>query len=531
MFVATAKKKDGMTSVRLVHSFREAGKVKKKIIKTVGQAKDAEGIKQLKSLAFELKKKLEKTGASVPFSFGPPLSYVRGKKSINDGVRDVLGAFYSYLSFDHLISKTKKDRQWNEMLKSLVLIRFLEPSSKLRSIQLIQDRFQKFFSHNQILRMMDHLSKNEEKIKKIFCDIARKKSRSLELLLFDVTTLYFENVTETDLKHFGFSKDNKLNEVQVVLALLTDGHGWPLTYEIFPGNTAETKTLVNVLNKLKLRHGLSRFRLTADRGMYSKKNLTYFEGRKGYEYIVACPLKKLPKKVKERVWDKANYRVIDEQRSFFKFSHEGRQFFVGHCWKRAKHDRYKREKLIEKIRKMEDGKGEIPANKLSGQKGFSRYLEKVKGFVRVNESRIEEEEKWDGLFGVCSNVKTLTEKELFSSYKRLWKIEESFRINKHTLKMRPIYHQRSHRIRAHILICFLSYALLRWTEMELKAKGLAYSVQELIDILSGIESWQVEDKRAGQKYVIPKELSKEGEIIYQAIGLKRDLIPYKVLSS
>ena len=153
---------------------------------------------------------MKKKGTPVPFSFGPPLSYVRGKRSINDGVRDVLGYFYKHLGFDDLISGTKKNKQWNEMLKNLVLIRFLEPASKLRSIRLIQDRFQKVFSHNQILRMMDHLSKNEVQIKTKLCKAVRKKSQSLGLVLFDVTTLHFENVTETDLKRFWLQQRSEV---------------------------------------------------------------------------------------------------------------------------------------------------------------------------------------------------------------------------------------------------------------------------------------------------------------------------------
>jgi len=531
MFVATAKLKNGKTSVRLVHSFRKDGKSKKKIIKTIGQSKEPEGIKRLKALAWSLKKELEKKGVSVPFYFGPSLSYIRGKGQINEGVQDILGAAWKHLNLDHLICGTKKDKQWSEILKSCVFMRFLEPSSKLRAVQLIQDRFQKTFSHNQILRMMDHLSKQENKIKERLFEAARKESRSLELLLFDVTTLYFENVSQTDLKQFGFSKDNKFNEVQVVLALLTDGQGLPLTYEIFPGNTAETKTLIDCLNKLKVRHSLKRLRLTADKAMYSKENLSYFEERKGYEYIVACPLRKLPGKLKERILDKRNYRIVEEGRGFFEFSHDGGMVYVGYCLKRAERERDKMARLLEKVRKMANWCGEDVADRLSGQRGISRYLEKVKAYVRIKESRIEEEERWDGIFGVCSNVKTLTGKELFASYKRLWKIEESFRINKHTLRMRPIYHQLSRRIRSHIMMCFLTYTLLRWIETYLKGKGLVYGPQKLIDILSDIETWQVEDERTGEKYRIPKELSREGAVVYKAFGIKRRLIPDRVLSS
>ena len=405
----------------------------------------------------------------------------------------------------------------------------LEPASKLRSVKLIQERFQKVFSYDQVLRMMDVLSKDEERIKAEFLDSVRKKSESLELLLFDVTTLYFENVTQTDLKQFGYSKDGKFNEVQIVLALLTDGDGLPLTYELFPGNTAETKTLVHCLDQLSHRWSFKKIRLTADRAMYSKENFQFFEKRKGYEYIVASPLRKLPKSLKEKILDKSNYEVIDKDRSLYKFAYKNRYFYVGYSKKRAGHDRSKREVLLEKIRKVTNKKGEVAVDKLSSKKGMSRYLEKAKGYVKIRADRIIEDEKWEGIFGVCSNRKFLKGAEVFSSYKRLWKIEESFRINKHTLKMRPIYHQKSRRIRAHILICFLTYALLRYAEVRLKALGLSYSHENFIDILSKVESWIFKDIKSGNKYLIPRKMSKVAWQVYKALAVKRNYTPYQIL--
>lgn len=360
-----------------------------------------------------------------------------------------------------------------------------------------------------------------------------KKSRSLELLLFDVTTLYFENVTESDLKQFGYSKDNKFNEVQVVLALLTDRQGVPITYEVFPGNTAETKTLISCLEKLSDKHHIKRVRLTADRALFSKKNLGFFEEKnkksgKVYEYIIACPLRKLSKKQKQRILDKSHYRRIDEERSFFEFSNEGRKYVVGYSVKRAEYDRYKREKILEKVRELENEEGKISSNKLSGYKGISKYVEKSKGFVRIKEKAVMEDEKWDGIFGICTNIKFLGAKELFSSYKKLWKIEESFRINKHTLKMRPIYHQLSRRIKAHIMICFFTYTLLRYTEILLKSKNLFYGPGELMDILSGIERWLIKDSQTGNWYVIPKAICEEGKKIYEAFGIKRSSGSYRL---
>ena len=122
--------------------------------------------------------------------------------------------------------------------------------------------------------------------------------------------------------------------------------------------------------------------------------------------------------------------------------------------KRACYQKYQREFILDKIKKLTDREGKISNNKLSGNRGMKRYLEKCKGFTKIKKGAILEDEKWDGIFGICTNIKDISAKELYSSYKKLWKIEESFRINKHTLKMRPIYHRLTRRIKAHFLICF-----------------------------------------------------------------------------
>ena len=536
MYVTTPTRKGNITVVRLVHGYRKDGKVKIKTIKTLGQSRDPKKIEHLKKKALKLKKALQQ-GIPLPASPSPtdnvPLSRLRGKKIQNDGVLDILGTSYKHLRFQNLISHTRKNKVWNQILKYCVFARFLEPTSKLSSVQLIQSQWRKTCSHDQILRMMDHLSKQEKQIKKQLLQTVLEKSQNLQLMLFDVTTLYFENVTETDLKQFGFSKDGKFKEVQIVLALLTDGDGLPITYEVFPGNTAEAKTMILSLNTLKNQHNLKKICVTADRAMFSKANFAYFESQTPQklvisEYIVACPLKKLAKEHKEKILDKSNYIKIDADKSSFEFLNEGRRYVVVFSKKRAGKDKYDREKILEKARSIANEKGEIATDKLSQNRGIKRYLEKSKGFVKIKKQAIAEDEKWDGIFGLCTNIQNQTAKELFSSYKRLWKIEESFRINKHTLKMRPIFHQLSKRIKAHILICFLTYTLLRYLELFLKNKGLPLSHKTLIDTLSSAQSHVSEDAQTGWEFATPQGLSQEGKQIYKAFGITHPTKPYRL---
>jgi len=175
--------------------------------------------------------------------------------------------------------------------------------------------------------------------------------------------------------------------------------------------------------------------------------------------------------------------------------------------------------------------GEMSASRLVRGGGVRKFMETVKGRVRVDQKKIEGDARWDGLYGVCTNVEGAKPQELMATYRRLWRIEEVFRINKHTLKMRPIYHRLPRRVRAHVLLCFLSYTLLRWTQMKLAKGGLYFSSEELIKELHGVESFIIKDKikkKGGEVYCVPRELTKRAQQIYSAFGKRFPTRPYRL---
>ena len=157
---------------------------------------------------------------------------------------------------------------------------------------------------------------------------------------------------------------------------------------------------------------------------------------------------------------------------------------------------------------MTDKSGKISNKKLQ-KSHLTCYLECEKGSSKIDEKKVFEDSLWDGLYGVCTNRKTKKPEELFSSYRNLWKIEEVFRINKHTLEMRPIYHRLSERIEAHILICFLAYTTIRHTENRLKKEGVFFSPAKIIEILKDVELYALYDavKNREKLFCRPKEFS------------------------
>ena len=537
--MTSPKRKNGSTVIRLVVSFWKDGKVKNRIIKTLGQSKEPKIIEHYKETArrmIEEHKKgflpLDGVSEKIPID----LCRFFGQQQFNVGFEDIFGASYERLGFLDLIRSGRLNKSLNKVLRSFVLMRIFSPASKLRSCCLLEEFFNERVSHKQVLFMMDHLSRKEEEIRERIFHSVVERTDKFEMLLFDVTTLYFESVGSDDLRDFGYSKDGKFNEVQVVLAVLANQEGLPVAYEVFPGCTAETKTMKSVLESFVRKHKVKRVRVVADRAMFSDNNFSFFEDLKAQqvrgEYVVSCPLKKLPVKIKGEILDFKRKQVQAgpfSSSSHYEFSYKNRKVLVSYSeWLRLQ-DEKKRRRLLDRLNNL-CKEGKIAAHQVVKNTGYRRYLKTLKGSVEIDEKKIFKDSLWDGLYGVCYNIRHKEPEEILKVYRSLWKIEELFRINKHTLRMRPVYHRLSRRIKAHLLICFLAYTVLRYTEIELAKKGLFFSPRELIDILKKPGVFVIQDKlkKPHVSYCVPKALSKQAKQIYAIFGKDYPKQAYKM---
>lgn len=341
MYMTSPQLKNGSTVVRLVISFRKDGRVKNRIVKVIGQSKDPYIIEQYKKTARSLIDQYKKGLISFPKvseKLSIDLYRFLGENRYNTGFEDIFGTGYEHLGFSHLIKSGKDNESLNEVLQSLVLMRVFSPVSKLKSCFLLGEHFNKSISHKQVLSMMDHLSLYLEKIRQ---EVSRsvlkiQGEQKFKVLLFDVTTLSFETVRTTSIRDFGYSKDGKFNELQVVLAVLANEEGLPLAYEVFPGNTGETKTLQSVLSRFVSKHKVKvkELRVVADRAMFSDNNFGFFEDLKKKqrikgEYVVSSPLKKFPREIQERIFDFKRKQVGKEKSGFlayYEFSYKNHRF-------------------------------------------------------------------------------------------------------------------------------------------------------------------------------------------------------------
>ncbi len=569
-------------SVQIVHSYRVGKKVRQKIIKHIGVAENDKELEELQLFAHKIKLELENKNAI--FSYSPEelsemanKSYNKQKEerdkkneeadaeseSKNDkteekrynvnlldlkevsrqikGIHDIYGKLYEDLGFNKVLSNRGRNVQSNKILKNIVLARIANPLSKRKSRDNLENNFGVKLNLESIYKMMNKLdTKAIERLQKI----AHRETKSLfkdkiDVLYFDATTLYFESFKEDELREKGYSKNNKHQETQVVLALLVTKQGLPIGYKLFPGSTFDGHTLLPTLEELNKDFEVDKAICVADSGMFSKKNLEELEKYKrenqegasgclNLSYIVGCRIKNLRKDLKDKILNIDDYRELNEDLKIKTMRLEnGKKLLVSYSKKRAKKDKADREKAVEKLQEQLS-KSKSLKSQLSN-KGYRKYLEieggyeganKCKLSIVINEKKLKEEEKWDGLKGIVTNDDSLSEEELLHQYSNLWQIEESFRISKHDLKIRPIYHFKKERIEAHIAICFMAYTLVRHLEYRVRLMYKKLSIDKIREILSSVQVSLLENTKNSKKYLFPSNYSKEAKKIYKIMGVE-----------
>jgi transposase len=551
MFIREKTRNTGMTAIQIVENRREGERVKQVVIRHVGQAENQRELSELKRLAHSiLLEREQRRETSLPLfdmeevrkrriieecvEDTVRVKDLREEQRITDGISDVFGSLYRDLQLDTVLAGTRRDAQWNEILKSCVLGRLARPRSKRNTALFLDEEYGVDIPLEKIYRMMDRfflrIDEAKERIVRSTTALFQEK---VDVLFFDVTTLYFESLDDDELRDFGFSKDCKFKEVQVVLALVTTRYGLPITYEVFPGDTFEGHTLQIAVEKLKQRFDVENILIVADRAMFNWKNLDWMDGEK-IRYIVAAKLRSLSKKMKERILHSALYaptEVENELHWVQEFSLKDRRLIVSYSSERAKRDAAQRTRLIDRLfKKLKNGK--IGLQDLVTNKGTKKFLKIESATAVIDESKIDRDKEWDGLHGVISNDKTLTVREILSRYRGLWQIEAAFRVNKHDLRMRPIFHWKPKRIKAHIAICFLAYTIAKQATYRL---GLILkkpiSFAELRHQLLLVQSSILRDVSTQKRYLLPSQLSQKQKRIYSAFGLKRQETPSVILEN
>jgi transposase len=440
----------------------------------------------------------------------------------------VYGAVYQKLGFDRLMGARRVAS--GRVLRDLVIARIAKPKSKLASAGFLQRDFGIEIDVDQIYRMMDHLnSPMQERMLNMARDAAfGLMNNKIDVLFFDCTTLYFESFEEDNLRQKGFSKDRKIAETQVLLALMVSRAGLPVGYRLYPGAKWEGHTLENAIADVQSDMPVDKVILVADSALFGKQNLVMLNEKK-QAYLVAAKLKTLPKALQKSILDKSQYQRLNEDESYFETTYEDQRLIVTYCVHRAKKDAFDRQKAIEKAARLYDDK--FTKKVIKGY--HAKYLDVVgESTLKIDEEKVKQAALWDGLHGIATNVSAdkLTVQEAIAQYRGLWQVEETFRLSKHDLRIRPIFHWKEERIRAHIALCFMALTCIRWLTYtyNLTHPTQPLSAERIRNELAHVQLTTLEDKTDQHRYVIPSPISKDAKQIYKHVAKSWNPIPYKL---
>jgi transposase len=535
--------------VQLVRAYRENGKAKHEVLFNLGRLDQLENNPEFQKIFTKL-------------------AQLAGAKSINiDDISEAQIFNWGYRVYKKLWEKFKLTDTLSELQSKsgktqfnlnnacflMVIQHLLSPTSKLGSYQ-AQHRYAGLpaVGLNHLYRSLDILSDGKELIESHLFHMNRDLfNMKIDVVFYDVTTFHFESVEKDSLRNFGFSKNGKFNEVQVILGMLVDCDGRPVGYELFPGNTFEGKTLEIALESIEKRFGIRNIIIVADRGLNSKLNLKSIID-KGYGYIVSSRIKSMPEIVQTEILNDENYitlrqseengvvkyKIIDHVNKF-KIKDENRSdnvkrkkriivelsenLVVTYSDKRARKDKKDRERLLEKAKYLLQDKSRIIS---SNKRGGKKYLkETTKTNWILDSETVANDEKWDGYYGIQTSEKDLSVEKILEAQRTLWRIEESFRIMKSTLEVRPIFHWTENRIRGHFVICFLAFLLERTLEIKLKNADISVSPQNIRDALNSMQFAEIE--LHGSKFFIKTKSEELASKILRQLKIQppKNIIP------
>jgi hypothetical protein len=447
-YIRTVKTSSGATAVQIVWSSRRGSRA----IEHLGSAHDGAVVAALKAAA---KQRMAAGQAELHLGIAgqtgsAPLPITSSRAA---HLWDALCRGYQVLGFDRVA---------DEVFQALVCARIIEPTSKIDVARVLNETGVAAPSYPTLNRRLPGYAKATFRQHLSSICAAHADLGPATLVLYDVTTLYFETDTADGFREPGFSKERRL-EPQITVGLLTDASGFPLTVQAFEGNKAETATMLPVIKAFKKAHQLSDITVVADAGMISEANQIDITAA-GLTYILGARIPFVPDVVREWRDKHPDQTIPDELILTQPWPATSREKTRGipdrviHYQYRA--DRARRtlrgiDEQIAKAQKAVDGKAPVKRNR------FITLTGETKSIDRGLEAKARALAGWKGY---TTNLVNQAPQFVIGAYHHLWRIEKAFRMSKHDLQARPIYHHKRESIEAHLTIVFAAMAVTHWIE-------------------------------------------------------------------
>ena len=532
---ARIKKSGKYQYLQIVENRKEKGKVKQRVISTIGRMDQLQAKGRIETLIRSLSRFSEKT-----------MLILSGKSDVSaDAVKIgpsiIFERLWKETGIKKAIQRLLIDRRFEFDVERAIFLTVLH-----RLIVSGSDRFcerwRRDYSINgteqldlhHLYRAMTFLGEqvddqkaatpftarcNKDLIEEsIFFD-QRDLFSGLDLVFFDTTSIYFEGQGGTIGKR-GFSKDHRPDLNQMVVGAIIDDKGRPVCCEMWPGNTTDVKTLTPVTDRIRKRFGINSFCVVADRGMISADTVEELEGRH-IAYILGTRMRRV-NEIKFDVLSRGGrYSEVypegltSKDPSLLKVKeilHNDKRYIVCMNTRQARKDAADREAIIASL-KEQLKKG---PKSLVGNKGYRKYLKLDKNSARIDMDKVKYESRFDGKWVLTTNTDLPTEK-IALKYKELWQVERVFRDVKTMLHTRPVYHQKDENIRGHVFCSFLALVLRKELERRLNAAGHVYEWSDIKQDLKALQQVTIEED--GKRLAIRSECKGVCGKVFQSVGV------------
>lgn len=491
------------------------------------------------------KYELEKENLSIPVVFHPNRKIPHGERRCFDGGYLFLQMVYYELGMDRICRKIRNSHHYeydlNAILSDLIYTRVLEPGSK-RSSYAAAKKFLEppTYEQHDIYRALSVLASECDLIQsEVYKNSKAVVNRNDHILYYDCTNYYFEIEQEEGDKKYGKSKEHRPNPI-IQMGLFTDGDGIPLAFSTFPGNQNEQTSLKPLEQKVIEEFGCEKFIFCSDSGLGSENNrLLNHTGNRAY--IVTQSIKKLGAEYREAALNRKGFRRLSDNRLvdldqldendydelFYKeepYSTKKleNRLLITYSPKYAAYQKEIRTKQVKRaLHMLKDGNHKKTSKNPNDPARFidkaavTKDGEKADILYFLDKSKIAEEERYDGLYAVCTDLFDDNPADLLKVSEGRWQIEACFRIMKTDFEARPVYVRREDRIQAHFLICFLSLLFYRLLEKKL---GGTYTCCEILDTL---RSFQFADIQ-GQGFMPVYEVTALTDRLHELLGFATD---------
>ena len=471
----------------------------------------------LKKYVDSLNIKIKEKSLPIVLRKMPNKKIEKGKQLSFNGGYLFLQDIYYKLKLNNICNDITNKYQFkydlNDILSKLIYSRIIYPSSKLKTLELSKNFIERpNFEYQHILRSLEIIAKESDFIQsELYKNSLKYSKRNDKILFYDCTNYFFEIEEDDDFRKYGKNKEHRPNPI-VGMGLFMDGDGIPLAFNTFPGNQNEQITLRPLEEKIINDFDNSKFVVCTDAGLASKTNRK-FNNTNNRRYVTTQSLKKLKSFLKDwsidlsKEWKidgsdktfdisklrdneeliKKYYNKVFYKERWIKENGLEERLIITYSPKYQEYQKRIREKQIQRAQNIIDkNPKKIKSNNENDPKRFIETISITtngelasENHYSLNQDKIDEEAKYDGLYGVCTNLEDDV-KDIIKINKRRWEIEESFRIMKSEFKSRPVYLSREDRIKAHFTTCFLALAIFRYLEKKLNEK---YTADQIIKTL------------------------------------------------